>query len=294
MHYCHMHTHLLLCHAVLGMCMRCCAVTLCSGRYCYWTNEPPAILPLYSHLAAKGEPCEDSAKGSHEAALLLSTSPPQAGGGLSPPGGATKATGFILRPLQQSRTHLWHALLHVFHNHYVAAFGHFVCSPFVWSSLVGVVLSLSGLGAYFNSTNPHFVPWLGFVEQMMAWNVQATLALLVFSNGMWMQGCHILTTQSSEHMLPAMLLLTCKLVASPLLMLGICKLLRLGDNTSMGLVVLSTMPVAFVAYALGERYGGHITRLTIVMNLGILLLLPYQVGLFALVDRSSVLHVYLA
>eukprot|EP00038_Savillea_parva_P024873 m.45358 g.45358 ORF g.45358 m.45358 type:complete len:494 (+) comp6642_c0_seq1:72-1553(+) len=160
-----------------------------------------------------------------------------------------------------------------------------VRNPVVWGIVGGFIISLSTLGErYLRRTSGEHVEELDFFDDTLSWLGATTSPVSLFTMGVWMQhkGRGLLSVgavQISVYMLT-------KLFLTPLLMVGIAKLVGLDNEGGRAAVLIATLPISLASFSLGEQYKTGEAVLAANVAVGTMLMLPTTVAWAAAMDDA--------
>lgn len=193
------------------------------------------------------------------------------GESIMPPDSVESASTRFMKYARSRR--VWgHVLVKVFTN------------PVILGIIVGFVLSASTLGPRFlNPNSSDFVPGLGWIFLTMGWFGDCVTPLSLFSMGVWMQ-------DQGKGMfkigLPiAALSMFAKLVAVPLVMVGLAKAFKLSNEDGRAAVLIAALPISMASFSLASHYQVGAGLLSENVALGTILLLPTMLIWTLIMDR---------
>ncbi|MEW5311229.1 MAG: hypothetical protein WDW38_002961 [Sanguina aurantia] len=183
--------------------------------------------------------------------------------------------GMAKAALRFIRTHeaLWHMLSIVMKD------------PLIWSQVIALVVSLSGLRVFLSPASPQYVHGLGFVAGTLSWLTGITIPLALFGNGVWVYKKNMFKKGTLGKIL---VLCAMKIAVLPWLMVACTKVCGLGDNAGAAMVLLSITPTATVAFVLAVQYGCGTEIITVVTIVTTCTIAPLVIGYLTLFKAAGV------
>lgn len=157
----------------------------------------------------------------------------------------------------------------------------------LWLNVIAIALSVSGARKYLDADSPLALPALGWLDGVLGWFSSACIPVLLFANGVWMVGKDI--TGGKRGQIQVSLLLLLKLALLPALMVGLTQLFHMRGTYGLSLVLLSSCPLAPLAFLVCQQYGVGAELATSVTIQGVLLMLPQMM---AVIKISQVAGLY--
>ncbi|WIA36561.1 hypothetical protein OEZ86_007853 [Tetradesmus obliquus] len=157
----------------------------------------------------------------------------------------------------------------------------------LWLNVIAIALSVSGARKYLDADSPLALPALGWLDGVLGWFSSACIPVLLFANGVWMVGKDI--TGGKRGQIQVSLLLLLKLALLPGLMVGLTQLFHMRGTYGLSLVLLSSCPLAPLAFLVCQQYGVGAELATSVTIQGVLLMLPQMM---AVIKISQVAGLY--
>lgn len=159
-------------------------------------------------------------------------------------------------------------------------------NPVIWGIAGGLLISLSTLGErYLRPSSYEYVSELGFFVDTLGWFGDTVSPVSLFAMGIWMQhqGRNLFAVGAVE----ISLYMLAKLFLTPLLMIGLAKMLDLDDRSGRAAVLIATLPVSLASFTLGDQYGTGQASLAANVAVGTMLMLPTVVAWAAAMDDAN-------
>ncbi|KAG2449599.1 hypothetical protein HYH02_005132 [Chlamydomonas schloesseri] len=154
----------------------------------------------------------------------------------------------------------------------------------MWTTGAATVVSMLGLHALLDPSEPTHIPLLGFVEGTLAWLARCSVPVSLFAMGLWGASRAAETANSGGGrgwIVKTVVYMAIKLLLLPWVMVFVNSLLGLGGRLGRSMVVLTCVPVGQMAFVVSEQYGEGAEAVTGVMQVGLLLMLPHVVAVMA-------------
>mmetsp|Transcript_31446 Transcript_31446/g.57111 ORF Transcript_31446/g.57111 Transcript_31446/m.57111 type:complete len:247 (-) Transcript_31446:22-762(-) len=145
-------------------------------------------------------------------------------------------------------------------------------NPLLASTVIGAIISLSGLRVFLSPSESKYVIGTGFISGTLSYLSQICIPAALFTNGVWMAGNK--TWRSAKVLSQAGWIIAIKLIPLPILQLCCCRIIGLDTEASLCLVVLSVCPTATAAWVVSVGYGRGIEMVSVTTVIGLVLILP--------------------
>ncbi len=139
---------------------------------------------------------------------------------------------------------------------------------------MGFVISLSTAGQYLRCPSDTCIAGLEWFGDMLGWLGECVSPLSLLAMGSWMYGQ---LYPSSSHRIPILKLcffMILKLIAIPLLMMGLAKGMKLNDEAGRAAVLIASLPISMASFSLGRQYNVGEKDLAANVTAGTVLMLP--------------------
>lgn len=149
-------------------------------------------------------------------------------------------------------------------------------NPILIALFVGFVLSLSTAGKYLRCPSDQCIAGLQWVGDTLGWLGDCVSPLSLLAMGSWMRGQHYFSSSESERIsiLKLCFFMVFKLIAIPLLMVGLAKLMRLNDEAGRAAILIASLPISMASFSLGHQYNVGEKDLSANVTAGTVLMLP--------------------
>ena len=148
-------------------------------------------------------------------------------------------------------------------------------NPILIALFVGFVLSLSTAGKYLRCPSDTCIAGLQWIGDTLGWLGNCVSPLSLLAMGSWMRGQHYLSSsESSMPILKLCFFMVFKLIAIPLLMVGLAKLMRLNDEAGRAAILIASLPISMASFSLGHQYNVGEKDLSANVTAGTVLMLP--------------------
>lgn len=152
-------------------------------------------------------------------------------------------------------------------------------NPILIALFVGFVISLSTAGKYLRCPSDTCIAGLEWIGMTLAWLGDCVSPLSLLAMGAWMHsqlypssGYRIPILKCCFFMLKLCFFMIIKLIAIPLLMVGLAKGLQFNDEAGRAAILIASLPISMASFSLGHQYNigekdlaGNVTAGTFLM-----------------------------
>ncbi len=162
-------------------------------------------------------------------------------------------------------------------------------NPILIALFVGFVLSLSTAGKYLRCPSDTCIAGLEWFGDTLGWLGECVSPLSLLAMGSWMHSQHYLSLSSSQR-IPVFKLcffMIFKLIAIPLIMVGLAKSMRLNDEAGRAAILIASLPISMASFSLGHQYNVGEKDLAANVTAGTVLMLPTVIVWNVVLDAVS-------
>ncbi len=162
-------------------------------------------------------------------------------------------------------------------------------NPILIALFVGFLLSLSTAGKYLRCPSDTCIAGLEWIGDILGWLGECVTPLSLLAMGSWMHSQHFLSLSSSQR-IPIFKLcffMIFKLIAIPLLMVGLAKSMRLNDEAGRAAILIASLPISMASFSLGHQYNVGEKDLAANVTAGTVLMLPTVIVWNIILDAVS-------
>lgn len=162
-------------------------------------------------------------------------------------------------------------------------------NPILIALFVGFVLSVSTAGKYLRCPSDTCIAGLEWFGDTLGWLGECVSPLSLLAMGSWMHSQHYLSLSSSQR-IPVFKLcffMIFKLIAIPLIMVGLAKSMRLNDEAGRAAILIASLPISMASFSLGHQYNVGEKDLSANVTAGTVLMLPTVIVWNVVLDAVS-------
>eukprot|EP00985_Skeletonema_marinoi_P000603 scaffold224_cov108-Skeletonema_marinoi.AAC.1 len=172
----------------------------------------------------------------------------------------------------------WYSLVNFEHLSQAAVwldiFKRLSTNPILIALFVGFVLSLSTAGKYLRCPSDTCIAGLEWIGDTLGWLGECVSPLSLLAMGSWMHGQHYLSSSQRIHISKLCVFMVFKLIAIPLLMVGLAKCMKLNDEAGRAAILIASLPISMASFSLGHQYNVGEKDLAANVTAGTVLMLP--------------------
>jgi len=143
-------------------------------------------------------------------------------------------------------------------------------NPMLWTLLLAVAISASGLRRWLDPASPQYVLELGWLISSLLMLTNTCVPLALFSNGVWLHGKRFWEGNVKK----GLIILAIKIVVLPWVQAACAKACGLSTAAGMSLVLLAICPCASTSFVIASKYNHGPEIVTFVTVLSTVLLVP--------------------
>lgn len=172
----------------------------------------------------------------------------------------------------------WYSLVNFEHLSQAAVwldiFKRLSTNPILIALFVGFVLSLSTAGKYLRCPSDTCIAGLEWIGDTLGWLGECVSPLSLLAMGSWMHSQHYLSSSQRIQLSKLCLFMVFKLIAIPLLMVGLAKCMKLNDEAGRAAILIASLPISMASFSLGHQYNVWEKDLAANVTAGTVLMLP--------------------
>lgn len=147
-------------------------------------------------------------------------------------------------------------------------------NPILIALFVGFVLSLSTAGKYLRCPSDTCIAGLEWIGDTLGWLGECVTPLSLLAMGSWMRAQHYQSSSQRISVHKLCFFLVFKLIAIPLLMVGLAHTMRLNDEAGRAAILIASLPISMASFSLGHQYNVGEKDLSANVTAGTVLMLP--------------------
>ena len=147
-------------------------------------------------------------------------------------------------------------------------------NPILIALFVGFVLSLSTAGKFLRCPSDTCIAGLEWIGDTLGWLGECVTPLSLLAMGSWMRTQHFQSSSQRISVLKLCFFMVFKLIAIPLLMVGLAHTMRLNDEAGRAAILIASLPISMASFSLGHQYNVGEKDLSANVTAGTVLMLP--------------------